>query len=73
VQFDSEQPYSLDMNEWRGEIDSLRWHLSQHDTEGTWQWFVRHYPRMMALVPRRRREQLICGVLAAYEDGRVAL
>jgi hypothetical protein len=69
----NEQPYDLDMDEWAERIGALQVLLGQDDTEGTWHWFARHYPKMMALIPARRRDQFIAGVRAAYDDGCVAL
>jgi len=69
----ADQPYGIDMDEWVEEIGALQELLAEGDTEGTWRWFVRHYPKMMALIPPRRREKFICGVRAAYDDGCVEL
>jgi hypothetical protein len=69
----NEVPDDIDWDEWGQEIDALQGLLGQGDTDGTWQWFARHYPKMMALIPVPRRNQFIAGVRAAYDDGLVAL
>jgi len=67
----TESPYDVEEDEWRDEIESLVELISNEDTVGIWGWFKRHYPKCMKLVPTRRREQFVEGVLQAHEHGRL--
>jgi hypothetical protein len=69
----SQIPYDLDMDEWQAEVEALHQLIADKDDEGVWAWFKRHYPKCMALVPARRREQFVAGVRRAEEDGRIGL
>lgn len=67
----SESPYDLETEDWQEEVETLKSLLANGDDEGVWNWYRRHYPRAMTLVPARRREQFVAGVHQAWEDGRV--
>ena len=69
----SQIPYDLEVDEWQAEIKTLRDLLANENGEEVWTWFKRHFPKCMALVPTRRREQFVAGVQGAYEEGRVEL
>jgi hypothetical protein len=45
--------------------------LERRNEGGVLAWFDRHYPRCMALVPRRRRAQFARGIWAAHEQERI--
>jgi len=66
-----QQPHDIESDDWESEIDALKELLASEDEVGAWDWFKRHYPKCMALVPGRRREQFIAGVRQAHEDGRI--
>jgi hypothetical protein len=66
----NEQPGDICFDEWGEEIDNLKLLL---DDDDVWQWFRAHFPKMMALVPSRRRDQFVSGVRDAHDEGRVAL
>jgi hypothetical protein len=69
----SESPYDLEGDEWADEIDKLKALLDSDDDKPVIAWFVQHYPKMMALVPARRRDQFVAGVARAYEEDEINL
>ena len=58
----------MDDETWARQVDALKALLANRDDEAAWAWFQLHFPRCMALVPPRRREQFIYGVREAYEQ-----
>ena len=71
IHLDQQSPYDVDQDEWSNEIDKLL-ELCAKEDEGTiWQWFTDHYPKCMELVPDRRKDQFVKGILQAYEDDRI--
>lgn len=69
----SQQPDDLEFDEWADEIEALEKLLADEDDDGVLAWFDRHYPKCMALVPPRRRNQFLAGVRKAYDEDRVSL
>jgi hypothetical protein len=67
----SQSPDDLESDEWCEAVEVLQGLLAHDDDEPVWTWFVQHYPKMMALVPRRRRDQFVAGVRGAYDEGHV--
>lgn len=67
----SQMPHDLADEEWEKEIDALKELLASDDDDGVLDWFTRHYPKCMKLVPARRRSQFVAGVRQAEEDGRI--
>jgi hypothetical protein len=65
-----QEPYEVEEEEWEAEVEALKELLESDDVAGVWGWFKRHYPKCMALVPIRRREQFVAGVKSAYEEER---
>lgn len=55
-------PYGLLPDEWAERLGRLALLARERDDEAVLSWFVEHYPRCMALVPRRRRKQFLAGV-----------
>jgi hypothetical protein len=49
----------------------LRECLDARDDEAVLGWFDCHYPKCMALVPPRRREQFLAGVYRAHDEERI--
>jgi hypothetical protein len=68
----SEVPYDLDDDEWADEIERIGKAIDGDDDAGVWQWFQAHFPKMMKLVPTRRRESFVAGVRRAYDDGKIS-
>lgn len=66
-----EIPYDVEPEEWETEVDRLRDSLGDEDEEAVWEWFGEHYPKCMALVPKRRWRQFVKGVFMAFEEDRV--
>lgn len=63
-------PNTIDGDEWQREIRRLKEEvLAQGDRKGIWMWMQYHYPKLMELVPPRRKEQLVDGVIRAYQRG----
>ncbi len=67
----SQMPDDLEVQEWAKLVDELIELIDNDDEQGVWDWFKHHYPKCMALVPSRRREQFVDGVRRAREDGRL--
>ncbi len=63
-------PNTIDGDDWQREIRRLKEEiLAEGDREGVWTWMQYHYPKLMDLVPPRRKEQLIDGVIRADQNG----
>ena len=69
----AEQPHDVEENEWADEVEKLSEMLDRDDSEPVWRWFRDHYPKIMALVPTRRREQFLAGVREAHQEGLIEL
>jgi hypothetical protein len=69
----SQQPCDVDLDDWVEEVEKLEELVIADDDDGVWGWFREHYPRCMALVPTRRRDQFVAGVKQAREDGRLCV
>ena len=67
-----QQPYDLEEGDWDARIEWLCCLLDVSDTRGVGNWFREHFPKCMKLVPERRMEQFIGGVMRAYDDERIA-
>jgi hypothetical protein len=63
------EPYDIDYEGW-GEVieEELVPALQADDLDAVAAWFTAHFPRLMALIPRRRHLSFASGVLAAYGD-----
>ena len=59
---EGEEPYTADHDDWLDRCNSLYELIRQRDDRAVLQWFVDHFPRCMALVPRRRRQTFLRGV-----------
>lgn len=68
-----EVPYDVELDEWVDEVDVLQKLAAEDDRRAVWGWFAFHYPKAMALIPARRRDQFAAGVRRAWEDGRIAV
>lgn len=55
-------PYGLPRDEWAERLGRLALMVREHDDASVLAWFLEHYPKCMALVPRRRRRQFLAGV-----------
>jgi hypothetical protein len=70
---DSLVPNDIDSDEeWSEQVDQMVAFAADGDADAVWGWFADHYPRCMALVPARRRDQFVKGVIDGLEDdGRI--
>jgi hypothetical protein len=64
----AQRPDDIGPDAWEREIDALKALIANRDDEGVWLWFQQHFPKYMALIPARRREQFLYGARRAYED-----
>lgn len=64
----SEVPYDSDWDEWYGALDDLDTTLAKGDADAALVWFDVHLPRLMTLVPARRRDVFISGVVEQYGE-----
>jgi len=62
-------PEDLDFDVWDNLLERLGILIRQRDDKGIEAWFVEHFPKCMALVPKRRRNQFLSGVYDAVEAG----
>jgi len=60
-------PDDFDDDDWQMKLDELESLFDNEDDAGIISWFERYLPRLMSLVPARRRHQLLAGMLAAAE------
>lgn len=65
---DSTVPNDLTFAEWQRELGNLIKKIE--DDDAVWGWFVSTFPKCMALVPARRKDQFIAGVRRAHEEER---
>src|SRR5947208_14961851 len=61
----------IELNDWENYVEELRAACDEEEEDKVWQWFNRHYPKCIELVPKRRKRQFVKGVLQAYDDGRI--
>jgi hypothetical protein len=66
-----EVPYDVDLDEWEEEVQALTELPANRENDAVLEWFTKHYPNCMVLVPTRRRDRFISGVRRAYEEERV--
>ena len=68
---DSEMPFETDEDEWAENLQELEDFIINQDRDGIWRWYRQTYTRAMALVPIRRKDSFVDGVLEAFEEGRL--
>lgn len=68
-----EIPIDIETDDWVEEVKVLTDLLADREDESVWKWFKQHYPRLIALVPTRRRDQFLDGVRRAYKDGDIVV
>jgi len=68
AQLESNVPYDLDSDQWDRCIDDLHGMVSRGNDLEIWAWLKRFFPRVMQLVPSRRREQFLKGLYAFAEE-----
>jgi hypothetical protein len=61
-------PHQVDAEEWSPCLRRLALLVADRDDQGVLDWFLRHYPRCLALIPKRRRPNFLAGVYAAAEE-----
>ena len=61
-----QSPDEASPEEWEREIESLHSLLEAESIDSAIDWFVDHYPRCMALIPKRRRLKFIEGVVQCW-------
>jgi hypothetical protein len=66
-------PYDVELDEWAEEVDALCKLAAEEDRSAIRGWFEQHFPAAMELVPTRRRDQFVSGVIKAWDDGRVEI
>jgi hypothetical protein len=67
----SQKPNDLKEAEWTDRIESLYGFIDNSDHKGVWKWFWEHFPKCMKLIPKRRMEQFLSGVVQAYKEGKI--
>jgi hypothetical protein len=67
----NQAPYDLTDEEWEEKVDELRGFVEKGEDEAVLAWFDLQFPRCMALVPSRRRNQFLSGVYQAFEQDTV--
>jgi hypothetical protein len=56
---------------WENTLDELRGAAGSDDYDAVWDWYCRVFPKCMELVPARRKDQFVQGVIKAWEDDRL--
>ena len=59
---ESLDPYDANDEEWSAERQRLNELIVANDRAAVIDWFVRHFPRCMVFVPKRRRKTFLDGV-----------
>ena len=65
---DSVTPYDVEPRDWLDELQVLYGLIEDDDDRAVLEWFCLHYPKCMALIPKRRRRQFLVGVHDAYRE-----
>lgn len=68
-----EIPWDIEDDEWSKEICEFQSLLSESNKDAALNWLMSHYPMMMKLIPGKRREQLMAGVMRAFEDDLIGM
>jgi hypothetical protein len=63
-----ECPFDIEENVWAEQVERLSALVDAEDGPAILAWFDRYIPRLMALVPSRRRARLLEGMLEAVEQ-----
>jgi len=66
---EGEMPFDADWDQWSKMLREVQQYIQKRDRENIWQWYQGVYARAMKLVPSRRREAFVDGIIGAYEDG----
>ena len=61
-------PCSASDSDWAAQVEELTDLANLEDRLGVWRWYTRTYPECMKLVPSKRKEAFIDGVLRANEE-----
>lgn len=64
-----QRPYDMDDDEWEKELKTLGALIDEGNRDGICEWYRKIYPKAMRLVPSRRKEIFVDGVLEAVEAG----
>jgi hypothetical protein len=67
----SEIPFDADFDEWNKILEGVRRYIEKKNREGIWQWYRRIYPHAMELVPNRKKDVFVDGILEAHDDGKL--
>ncbi len=68
---EGEIPWDADYDEWWKMLDEVRKYIKNEDRKNIWQWYKNVYPNAMKLLPARRKDSFIDGILEAYTDGKL--
>ena len=68
---ESEIPFDADFDDWNKMLEKVRGYIKNGDRESIWQWYRGVYPQAMKLVPSRREDAFVDGILEAYNDGKL--
>jgi len=67
-----QMPYDIEDDEqWEEMLDELREAAGNEDVDAVWDWYCQVFPKCMELVPIRRKDQFVKGVMQAWEDDRI--
>jgi hypothetical protein len=68
---EGEIPSDANWDEWNKMLEGVRRYIEKKDREGIWQWYRRVYPHAMELVPNRKKDVFVDGILEAYDNGKL--
>jgi len=67
----SEIPWDASYDEWENMLEEVRRYIENEDRESIWQWYKDVYPSAMKLIPARRKDSFVDGILEGYTDGKL--
>lgn len=65
----SDSPFTVEDDEWNALVDAFVALLDAGQDDAAIAWLVAHYPKCMALVPTRRRQQFLKGIREVHQQG----
>jgi len=68
---EGEIPWDANYDEWENMLEEVRGYIENEDRESIWQWYKEVYPSAMKLIPARRKDSFVDGILEAYTDGKL--
>ena len=65
----NEMPFDADSDQWENMLQEVQNYIESNNEEKIWLWYKQTYPEAMALIPAKRKESFVKGILEAYNAG----